>query len=185
MECRAAIKGRGGLAQNERRPRHRLDTTSNCQLSAAHTDRIRCVADGVHSGAAQTVHGRARNRHRQSAQEHRHPGHVAVVFTSLVGTAKNDIVYQRGIEIGLPLEQGRDRQRCQVIGAHAGQAAAITANRGSYRIANPCISHVAFLVVRAFFEAPSSIQRLVSAAAAISRPVRTSTRTLRRALHRQ
>ena len=70
-------------------------------------------------------------RVRQSGQQHRHPGDVAVVLAGLVRAAEDHVVDHRGVEGSVPRQQRRDGVRREVVGTDRGERAAVPADRGA------------------------------------------------------
>ena len=77
-----------GLLQHPRRARHALDAAGDHDVGVADGHRAAGAEHGVETRSAQPVHGGARERRRQTRQQHRHPGDVAVVLARLVGVAE-------------------------------------------------------------------------------------------------
>ncbi len=79
---------------------------------------------------------------RQAGQQRGHAAHVAVVFARLVGAAIEHIVDGGPVDGRIARDQRGDRQRAQVIGAHAGQGAAIAAKGRAYGVTDKSVVHV-------------------------------------------
>ena len=93
-------------------------------------------ADGVQTRAAQAVDGGTGHVNGQTGEQTAHVGHVAVVFTGLVGAAVEHIGHGGPIDLGVAGHQGAQGHSAQVIGAHAGQRAAVTAKGRTDGVAN-------------------------------------------------
>ena len=130
-----------GLAHHKRRPRHGLDATGNRQLHLAAGNGAERRADGIHTRGTQAVEGHAGNGVRQPGQQRGHARHVAVVFTGLVGAAEKYFVDFVPVHIRVAFDQRLDRRCRQIIGAHACQATAKTADRGTNRVTDKDFAH--------------------------------------------
>jgi hypothetical protein len=64
---------------------------------------------------------------------------VAVVLAGLVGAAVVDVVDARPVHARVARDEGGDRQRGQVVGAHAGERAAEAAEGGADGVADECV----------------------------------------------
>ena len=120
-----------GLAHNKGSPRHGFDAAGNHQLGFASTDGPGGAAHCIHAGTAQAVDGAARHVYRQACQQKGHAGNVAVVFAGLVGTAVENVVNFRPVQVGMTLGQRLDGDGAQVVCTHCGESAAITTDGGA------------------------------------------------------
>ena len=75
------------------------------------------------------------------AKQQRHAGDIAVVLAGLVGAAEEHFVEPRPVGLVVAGDQRLDRHRGQVVGAHLGERAAVTADRGARGIADKDLSH--------------------------------------------
>ncbi len=96
----------------------------------ARLDGARGGAHGVQARAAQAVDGGAGHIDGQARQQAAHAGHVAVVFTGLVGAAVEHIVHGGPVHTGVALHQRLDGDGAQVVSAHAGQEHRRSGRRG-------------------------------------------------------
>ena len=78
---------------------------------------------------------------RQPGQQQRHARDIAVVLAGLVGAAEEHFVEPRPVGLGVAGDQRLDRHRGEIVGAHLGERAAVTADRGARGIANKDLSH--------------------------------------------
>ena len=141
LELLPAGPGNVGLGHHVGRARHALDAAGDDQVGFAAGDRARGLSDRLQPGRAQPVDGDGGHAWRQAGQQRRHARHVAVVLAGLVGAAEDHLVQRGPVHCGMPRHQRRDRQRGQVVGAHAGQRAAEAAERRTRRIDQPGASH--------------------------------------------
>ena len=102
----AAAKRALGFGHDKRCAAHALDAAGNHHAGFACFDRSRGSAHRVHTRTAQTVDSGARQFHRQTCQQTRHMRYVAVVFTSLVNAAVNQIGHGHPIDLGVTGHQG-------------------------------------------------------------------------------
>src|SRR5918993_937457 len=108
----------------------------------------------VHRGVA----GDARDLLRETGQEQRHPGDVAVVFAGLVRAPEVDILDLRGRHAA-PLREGFEDCRAEVVWTDGAQSAAVAADRGAYRGHDPSfvgstVAHTSLLILTLGFLAP-------------------------------
>src|SRR6185312_8150368 len=68
----------------------------------------------------------------EAGEQDGHAGDVAVVLAGLVGAAQVDVVDVGGVDADT-LDGGRDGDRGQVVGAHAGERPAVAADRRAHR----------------------------------------------------
>ena len=78
---------------------------------------------------------------RQAGQQRRHARDVAVVLARLVGAAEDHVVDGRPVDVGLALHQRPDRDGAEIVGAHAGEAAAVAADRRADGVADEGFPH--------------------------------------------
>jgi len=69
-------------------------------------------------------------------KERRHACDVAVVLARLVGAAEEYVLDRRRVERRLTLEECRDGDRRQVIGAHGCERTAVAPDRRTHRLAD-------------------------------------------------
>ena len=146
FDFRSARECAVSLAHHERCARHAFHATGNDQLRFARLDGAGRHADGVQAGAAQTVDGIGRYCCRQTGQQRSHAAHVAVVFARLVGAAVEHVVDGGPVDGRIAGDQRGNRQRAQVVGAHAGECTAIAAKGSAHGITDKGFVHVCFLV---------------------------------------
>ena len=130
---RAAGEGALGLLDHPGRPAHRLDPAGQVEVALAGLDRPGGAVDRLQAGGAEAVDGRAGHALRQAGEQRRHPGDVAVVLAGLVGGAEVDVGDPLGVDAAA-LDHGGDRVRGEVVGADAGEGAAVGAHRGAQRV---------------------------------------------------
>ncbi|MHC2591915.1 hypothetical protein ACVIG9_005971 [Bradyrhizobium ottawaense] len=120
-----------------------MDSTPPAMASSISPERMARPAAPTASraGGAEPVERLAGNRVRQTCEQERHAGDVAVVLAGLVGTAEEDFVHLRPVEIGVFCHQRLDRGRRKIVGAHLGERAAETADRGPHGIADKDVTH--------------------------------------------
>src|SRR5207245_7430393 len=140
-QLRAALKSFRCLAHDERRPCHRLDAACDREIDFAAAYRPRGLADGVEAGGAQAMDRDARHAVRQTSQQQRRAGDVAVVLAGLVGAAVEYLIEGGPVCLWIAPDERTDRRRREIVGAHFGERAAIAADRRSYRIADEGIAH--------------------------------------------
>ncbi len=138
----AARKGRIRLRRDERRAAHRLDAARHEEVAVAGDDRMAGADDGREPGRAEPVDGDARDRLGQPGEERRHPGDVAVVLAGLVGAAEVDVLELGRID-ARALDSRADRDRSEVVGTNAGEAAAVAPHRRPNRGQNDGSAHAA------------------------------------------
>ncbi|EDT37272.1 hypothetical protein BamMEX5DRAFT_6952 [Burkholderia ambifaria MEX-5] len=131
----------GGLAHHERRARHAFDATGHHQRGLARLDRARGHAHRIHPGTAQAVDRRTRHALRQAREQRGHARDVAVVLAGLVRAAVDHVVDHRPVDVAVALDERLERHRAEVVGAHAGQRTAVTADRGTNRITQKSFGH--------------------------------------------
>ncbi|MFK4520055.1 hypothetical protein ABIF20_007420 [Bradyrhizobium japonicum] len=129
------------LAHHEGRAGHGFDAASDRKLDLAGPDGAAGRTDRVQARGAEPVQGLAGNRIRQAREQQGHARDVAVVLAGLVGAAEEDFVDLCPIEIGVLGHQRLDRGRREVVGAHLGERAAETADRGPHGIADKDVTH--------------------------------------------
>ena len=132
----AAAESALGLGHHKGRAAHALDAAGNHQARLAGADGAGRRAHGVQARAAQAVEGGARHFQRQAGQQTGHVRHVAIVFTRLVGAAKNHVGDGLPIHLRVARHQRAQRNRAQVVCAHARKRAAVSAEWGADGIAN-------------------------------------------------
>ena len=81
-------------------------------------------------GGTESVDGTARNMLRQSCKQRGHSGHIAIVFTGLIGGTEVDVFDRGRIDTG-PVDRLLDCECGQIIRTYAGESACIAAERGS------------------------------------------------------
>src|SRR5690606_41235002 len=70
-----------------------------------------------------------------------HAGHVAVVIAGAVGVAEVDVVHGGGVQAGGAFGERAQHVRGQVVGADAGQGAAVAAEGGADRVEDVHVGH--------------------------------------------
>ena len=141
MNFRVAAEGAVGLRQHERRTRHGFDAAGHRQLYFAGADGARHARERVEPRAAQSVDGGTRYRHRQPREQRRHARDVAVVLARLVGAAEHHLLDRGRIEPGVALEERRQRDGGEVVGAHRGERTAVAPDGSTHRIADEGLLH--------------------------------------------
>src|SRR5262249_43250746 len=69
-----------------------------------------------------------------------HAGHIAVVLTSLIGAAQNNVVQASGV-IAYSLNRSLEHDRREIVGPNLSQCATVTAHCGAHGGADEGISH--------------------------------------------
>ena len=138
-----AAEGGVGLGHDERRARHRLDATGDDHLGLPGADEARGAGDRVQARAAQAVDGCPGTDTGSPASSSRHARDVAVVLAGLVGTAEQHLLDGRRVERGLRFSSARSASARQVVGAHAGERAAVAADGRAHGIADEGVGHAA------------------------------------------
>ena len=138
----AAAEGGIRLWHHVGRATHAFDTARQHQTCLARHDDAGRRTDGVEPRAAQAIDGGAGHFHRQSRKQGRHSGDIAVVFAGLVRATEDDVAKRRPVHFRITQHQGLDRQGRQVIGADAGQCAAIAPEWRPYGIADERVYHL-------------------------------------------
>ena len=132
---RRSLKRRLSLAHDEGRAGHRFRAAGDCELDLARLDPPRRGGDRFHSRGAEAVDGRAGNGLGQAREQERHAREVAVVLARLVGAAEKDLV-DFVAEAGMTAHELADRQRREIVGAEAGERAAVAADRRAHIVAD-------------------------------------------------
>ncbi len=88
----AAREGRLWLAEHKRRARHTFHAARDVDRAFATLDGMRSGIDGLQARTTEAVDRLATDFHRQTGKQQRHARDVAVILTSLVGTAKHHIL---------------------------------------------------------------------------------------------
>ena len=78
---------------------------------------------------------------RETCQQRRHMRHIAVIFARLIRAAVNHVIDRGRVKPGVAAQQRPQRDRRQVVGAHAGQRAAVAANRRADPVTNKGLAH--------------------------------------------
>ena len=99
-------EGGVGFRYHEGSAAHAFYAARNHKIAVTSADRAGRLADCVHPGAAQPVDRRARDGNRQTGQQHRHAGNVAIVFARLIGTAVNQVVHRGPVDPWIAVHQG-------------------------------------------------------------------------------
>ena len=131
-----AAEGTVRLRHHEWRARHRFDAPGDRELHLAGTDRAGGDRHRIEPGAAEAIDRGPRHRYRQSREQPRHASDVAVVLARLVGAAEEHLLDCGRIERRLALEERRDGDRRQVIGAHRCERTAVAPDRRADRLAD-------------------------------------------------
>ena len=115
-----------------------IDSTPPPMNTSPSPTAIACAArvDRLQPGAAQPVDGQAADLDREAGEEHRHPGDVAVVLAGLVGAAEDDVLDERRVDAGA-IDDGAQHERGEVVGADAGERAAVATDRGPDGLDDP------------------------------------------------
>ena len=167
-----AMTGEGslGLGHHEGRTRHALDAARDHQFRLASLDGARRGDQRIHARAAKAVDRAARNALRQSCEQQRHAGDVAIVLARLVGAAEEHLVDGAPVDAAVPPHQRRERNRAEIVGAHARQSTRKAADRGPDVVADESLWH----------RGPSSRRRV-----RCSRDSRAASRACRRSAARR
>ncbi|MNK95776.1 hypothetical protein D3C87_1160300 [compost metagenome] len=112
---------------------HVFRTTCHHDISGSSRDGANGQMHGHFARPTFTVDGQARHGDRPTGTEQGCTGDVGGLLANLRDIAKYHIVDQRRRHID-PFQQPAEHQRPEVIGAHAGQAAAELADWRAYRI---------------------------------------------------
>ena len=137
-----AREGALGLGHHERCARHALDAAGDHQVGIARPDRARGGAQRVESRPAEPVDGRARHFQRQSGQQRAHARDVPVVFAGLVGAAVDHVGDGLPVDARVARHQRGQRNGAQVVGANAGERAAVAAEGGANGVADEGVLRV-------------------------------------------
>ena len=108
------------LRHRERRAAHRLDAAGDEEVAVTRGDRVTRGDDGREARGAEPVDGHAGDGLRQPGEQRRHARDVAVVLTGLVRAAEVDVLDLLRRDGG-PLDGRGDRERGEIVGAHAGR----------------------------------------------------------------
>jgi hypothetical protein len=127
---RAAGEAPLGLLDHPGRSAHRLDAACQVEVALSGLDRPGGAVDRLQAGGAEAVDGGAGDALRQPGEQRRHPGDVAVVLARLIGGAEVNINNSFWVHIAA-LDHGTDHVRGEVVGADAGEGAAVGAHRGA------------------------------------------------------
>ena len=112
---------------------HVFRATRHHDISGTRRDSTNGQMHGHFARTTFTVDGQPRHADRPTGAEQGRAGNVGGLFANLRDIAKYHIVDQRRRHID-PFQQVTEHQRPEVIGAHAGQAAAELADWRAYRI---------------------------------------------------
>ncbi len=110
--------------------RHALDTSCHEDLPLAGFDRAVSSIDRLQPGGAEPVEGHRSHLDGQAGQEGGHAGHIAVVFSRLIGAAEIHLFDLLRPDCSA-FDRLPDDQRRHVVRAHGGQCAAVRADRGA------------------------------------------------------
>ena len=111
------------------------------ELGFASANRARGEIDGIEPRTAQTVDRRAGHAVRQAGQQRRHARDVAIVLAGLVGAAEEDVIDRGPIDARVALHERMQRDRAEIVGADAGERAAVAADGGANRVADEDLAH--------------------------------------------
>ena len=123
----ATREGGLGLAEHERRARHRLDAAGDEDVARAGDDRVGRGGDRLQPRGAEAVDREPADLDREPREQRRHAPDVAVVLTRLVGRTEHDVLDRRGIDPGAAHGLGDDDRR-EVIWPHRREHAAVAAD---------------------------------------------------------
>ena len=137
---RRPLKRRLSLAHDERGAGHQFGAAGDRELNLARLDPPRRRGDRLHARGAKAVDGCARNGLGQAGEQERHAREIAVVLARLVGAAEKDLV-ELLAEAGMAAHELADRRRREIVGAHAGQRAAVAADRRAHIVADEGLGH--------------------------------------------
>src|SRR6266851_3270654 len=129
------------LGDDEGSSRHALDASGNHEIGLTAFDGSRSGGNGVHARTAKPVNRCARHFFRQTRQQERHPSNISVVFARLIGTAVDDIVHGVPIYVGVTLDEGLKRNRCEIIRANRGKRSTIPPEGCPNGVADVCGLH--------------------------------------------
>ena len=127
---RRAIEALARLRHREGGAGHALHAAGHGALGLAGGDHPRRVAHGLEAGAAEAVHRHRGHLVGQVGEERGHAGHVAVVFSGLVGGAEDHLI-DAGHQRGHAAHQGLDHQGGEVVGPDGGEASGVLADGGA------------------------------------------------------
>jgi hypothetical protein len=102
----------------------------------AGTDGTRCGSERVQPRSAQAIESGARHIDRQAGEQAGHARDVAVVLPGLVGAAEQNLVDGGPVHGRVACDQGAQRDRRKVVGAHRRQRAAVTTEGCALRVAD-------------------------------------------------
>lgn len=122
---------------------HRFDATGDVDVSFTSFDRPRRLIDRVQAAGTETIDGHGRYLLGKTGQQRRHTRHIAVVLTSLVGTAEIHFLHFRRVN-PRSLNQFAQHQRRQIIRPHGRERAAMPSNGCAYCIYNYNICHFVY-----------------------------------------
>jgi hypothetical protein len=138
---RAAGQAALGLADDPGGAAHRLDPATEVEVALAELDRAGGAVDRLQARGTEAVDGGAGDGVGEAGQQRRHPRHVAVVLTRLVGGTEVDVGDALGVDAAA-LDHGGDRVSGHVVRAHAREGAAVGAHRRSHRVDQVGLGHV-------------------------------------------
>ena len=123
-----------GLLQDEGRAAHALDTARDYDLGIATAHHPRALQNRLATRTAEAIDRDTGHRDWQTRQQERHPCHIAIVLTRLIGVAQQDLSNRCRIELGVPLNQRAEWNCRQVVNAQATETTTILAKRCAYGI---------------------------------------------------
>ena len=120
--------GLARLAHDIGRAGHLLHPTGQKEIPFARQDRSARLRHCRHARGTQAVDRFPGDRPRQTSQERSHSSHIAVVFSSLIGTTHQHIIDLLRVESGMPFHQCAEHMRGQIICTDRRQ----TASKGTH-----------------------------------------------------
>jgi hypothetical protein len=133
------------FGEHPRRAGHRLDAARDDEIGLADGNDSACVTDGLEARSAEPIDRGAGDRHRKAGEQHRHPGHVAVVLARAVRAAEVHLLDRGRIERWVTVEEALQRGRGQVVRSHTRQRAAELADGRAHRVEDEGVGHQTLL----------------------------------------
>jgi hypothetical protein len=141
--------------RRERRARHRLDPARENEVGLAEANLAGGLDRRLQAGRAEPVDRQARHRRGQAREQGGHARDVAVVLARLVRAAQVDLLDARGVQL-VALDGGSDHAGGQIVRAHAGEDAAVAADRRAQSVDNHGFPHLDERTLGPWTSSPSS-----------------------------
>ena len=128
------------LGYHKGSPGHGLHPAPDVDLAFPCPDGPHRLGHCLQTRSAEAVDRAPRHFHGETRQEEGHAGHVAVVFSGLVGAAGVDVLH---LLLGDPasFHEGGEGEGQEIVGAHTGQGSPVLADGGSEGFHNPGFGH--------------------------------------------